>query len=109
MLGIQDGRRYLHSDRKARPNLRAPGAAESLGRLTGRYEGGVSVFCRHGDGRRDFGQTASTSTGQYPRPRGLLVRELASDRENTVAQGLVPPNELAAYPPAPLSNGLLAI
>src|SRR5262249_23523648 len=79
----------------SRANLRAPGAAESLRRLCGRYEGGVSIFCRHGDGRLHFGQTASTSSGQYR--SGLLVRELANDQEIMVAEGQVPPDEFAAY------------
>src|SRR5205823_837188 len=91
------------------PNLRAPGAAESLRRLSGRYEGGVSIFCRHGDGRLDFGQTASTSSGQYRRGRGLLVRELANDQEIMVAEGQVPPDELAAYALEEFRNGLLTI
>src|SRR5204862_6535111 len=92
MLGIQDGCRYAQSVLKSRPNLRAPGAAESRRRLSGRYEGGVSIFCRHGDGRLDFAQTASTSSGQYRRGRGLLVRELANDQEIMVAEGQVPPD-----------------
>src|SRR6516225_4882554 len=109
MLGVQDGRRYLHSDRRSRPNLRAPGAAESLRRLSGRYEGGVSVFCCHGDGRLHFGQTASTSSGQYRRGRGLLVRELANDQEIMVAEGQVPPDELAADALEEFRDGLLTI
>ena len=62
------------------------------------------VFCRHGDGRLDFGQTASASSGQYRRGRGLLVRELANDQEIMVAEGQVPPDELAAYALEELRN-----
>ena len=72
--------------------------------LSGRYEGGVSVFCCHGDGRLHFGQTASTSSGQYRRGRGLLVRELANEQEIMVAEGQVPPDELAAYALEELRN-----
>src|SRR5215831_788446 len=93
----------------SRANLRAPGAAESLRRLCGRYEGGVSIFCRHGDGRLHLGQTASTSSGQYRRGRGLLIRELANDQEIMVAEGQVPPDELAAYALEEFRNGLLTI
>ena len=67
----------------------------------------MSIFCRHGDGRLDFGQTTSTSSGQYRRGRGLLVRELANDQEIMVAEGQVPPDELAAYALEEFRNGLL--
>src|SRR5215510_6337841 len=103
--GIRDG----HVTGVQTCALPISGAAESLRRLTGRYEGGVSFFCRHGDGRLDFGQTASTSSGQYRRGRGLLVRELANDQEIMVAEGQVPPDELAAYALEEFRNGLLTI
>src|SRR5215471_6969875 len=82
---------------------------EGLRRLSGRYEGGVSILCRHGDGRLHFGQTASTSSGQYRRGRGLLIRELANDQEIMVAEGQVPPDELAADALEEFRNGLLTI
>src|SRR6516225_5216081 len=109
MLGIQDGRRYLHSDRKSRPSLRAPGAAEVLRGLSGRYEGGVSIFCCHGDGRLDVGQTASRSSSQYRGGRSLLIRELANGQPIMVAKGQVPPDELAAHALEELGNGFLTI
>src|ERR1700737_512055 len=67
--------------------LRTPGAAEALRRLSGGFEGCVSIFRRHRDGRLDIGQTASRGSGQYRRGSSLLVRELANNQPIMVAEG----------------------
>src|SRR5262249_21781437 len=66
-----------HFDR----TLLTPGAPEVLRRLCGRYEGGVSFFCCHGNGRLDVRQAASRSSSQYRRGRSLLIRELTNGRK----------------------------
>ena len=91
------------------PNLRAPGAAEALRCLSGGYEGGVSIFRRHRDGRLDFRQTASRGSGQYRRGGGLLIRELTNDQPIMVAEGQVPPDEPASHTLEEFGNGFLTI
>ena len=72
---------------KSRPSLRAPGAAEALRRLSRGFEGGVSIFSRHRDGRLDFGQAASRGSGQYRRGGSRLVREFANNQPIMAAEG----------------------
>jgi hypothetical protein len=90
-------------------NLRAPGAAEALRCLSSGYEGGVSIFRRHRDGRLDVRQTAARSSSQYRRGRGLLISELTNGQPIMVAKGQVPPDELAAYALEEFGNGVLTI
>jgi hypothetical protein len=73
---------------KSRPSLRAPGAAEALRRLSRGFEGSVSIFSRHRDGRLDFGQAASRGSGQYRRGGSLLVREFANNQPIMAARRL---------------------
>src|SRR5271166_1680062 len=56
-----ESRRAAALDRRHHPNLRASGAPEAPGRLSGGFEGSCSIFRRHSDGRLDFRQTASRS------------------------------------------------
>src|SRR5262249_46611112 len=72
-------------------------------------EGGVSILCRHGDGRLDFRQTAATRSGQYRRGCGPLIGELANDQEIMVAEGQVPPDQPAADTLEEFRNGFLTI
>jgi hypothetical protein len=81
---------------KAPPNLCASGAPEGLCCLSGRYEGGVSILRRHRWGRLDIRQAASRGSGEYRRGAGPIIRELAKNQPVMVAEGQVPPDELAS-------------
>src|SRR4029453_6528339 len=94
---------------KSRTNLRAPGAAEALRRLSSGLECGVSIFRRHRDGRLAFRQTASRGSGQYRRGGGLFIRELANNQPIMVAEGQVPPYEPASHALEEFGNGFLTI
>src|SRR5689334_18165757 len=94
---------------KSRPSLRAPGAAEVLRRLSGRFEGCVRILCGHGDGRLDVGQTTAGGSSQDRGSRRFLVRELADGHPVMVAEGQVPPDEPAASALEEFGNHLLAI
>jgi len=92
-----------------RGDLSVPGTPEGFRCLSGGYEGGVSIFRRHRDGRLDVRQTAARSSSQYRRGRGLLIRELANGQPITMAKGQVPSDELAAYALEEFGNGVLTI
>ena len=91
------------------PNLSAPGAAEGLCCLSGGYESGVSILRRHRRGRLDIRQAASRGSGEYRRGAGLIIRELANNQPVMVAEGQVPPDELASDTLEEFGNGLLTI
>ena len=76
--------------------LCAPGAPERFCCLSGGYESGVSILCRHRRGRLDISQAASRGSGEYRRGGGPIIRELGNRQPVMVAEGQVPPDELAA-------------
>ena len=76
--------------------LRASGTPEGLCCLGGGYESGVSILRRHRRGRLDISQAASRGSGEYRRGGGPIIRELGNTQPVMVAEGQVPPDELAA-------------
>src|SRR5262249_29415101 len=54
------------------------GAPKSLCRLSSRFECGCSLFRRHGNGRLNIRQTASSRSSQYRRGCRPLIGELAN-------------------------------
>src|SRR5262252_2971004 len=84
------------SNGESRPNLRAPGAAEAPRRLSGRFEGGCSIFRCHSHGCLDVGQTASRCSSQYRGGRSFLIRELSNGHPIMVTKGQVPADKLTS-------------
>src|SRR5215831_20272314 len=91
----------------SRRDLSAPGTPEGLCCLSGGYESGVSILCRHRRGRLDISQAASRGSGEYRRGGGLIIRELSNAQPIMVAEGQIPSDELAADTLAEFGDGFL--
>src|SRR6516225_1644602 len=92
-----------------RGDLCAPGTSEGLCCLCGGYESGVSILRRHRRGRLDISQAASRGSGEYRRGGGPIIRELCNTQPVMVAEGQVPPDELAADTLTKFGDGFLTI